>query len=388
MELGNPVVQFSRTEKKEKKTLEKGQSGKGGSLKKDKQDILENAFLIADAVNNNTFLDSNRLFNNLVNDLKYSNKITGAKLIEKLTGYNEDYIKKNINLPEFRNEIKKKIESKINELKKDGFIDKDGQLTDKAIQIAAISLVNEEVDKIINTEGKYTNRKKSTTGYVMDFSSKKPLRYSDIALKKTIKLAIKRQHKSIEKEDLRSKVRESKGSINIVFAVDSSGSMKGDKINEAKKAGVALIYKALKDNNKVGLLVFRNQIVSKVEVGKNFEEFVKELVKARPRQQTDISLAIREASKMLSNLKGDKWIIIITDVIPTKGDSPIEEMMNEVYKASENNIRISIVGINLDEKGRELAQKIVEATKGKLYAVKNVKNMDRIILAEYDRIIT
>ncbi len=380
------MVQFSSVEKKDKKGVEEGQSGKGGSLKRDKQDVLENAFLIADAVNNNTFLDSNRLFNNLVNDLKYSNKITGAKLIEKITGYKEDYIKKNINLPEFREELKKKINSKINELKKEEIIDKNGQLTDEAVRIAAISLVNEEVDKIISTEGRYTNKKKSTVGYVMDFSNKKPLRYSDIALKKTIKLAVKRQHKNIEKEDLRSKLRESKGSINIIFAVDSSGSMKGDKISEAKKAGVALIYKALKDNNKVGLLVFRNQIISKVEVGKNFEEFVKELVKARPRQQTDLSLAIKESTKMLLNSKGDKWIIIITDVIPTKGESPVEEMMNEVYKAVENRIKISIVGINLNEKGRNLAQKIVEITKGRLYAVKSVENIDKIILAEYDRL--
>ena len=64
----------------------------------------------------------------------------------------------------------------------------------------------------------------------------------------------------IKKEDLSVFEREARGKVYIVYALDSSRSMKGSKIDLCKKAGIALAYQAINENDKIGLLVFGSQI--------------------------------------------------------------------------------------------------------------------------------
>jgi hypothetical protein len=44
----------------------------------------------------------------------------------------------------------------------------------------------------------------------------------------------------------------------------------------------------------------------------------------------------------------------------------------------------SIIGINLDEEGEELARDIVQHSEGRLYSVKDIQELDTIILQDYD----
>ena len=76
-------------------------------------------------------------------------------------------------------------------------------------------------------------------------------------------------------------------------------------------------------------------------------------------------------------------LIILTDALPTIGKDPEEETINAVNLAVSNGITISIIGVNLDKKGEKLAKKIVELGRGKLYIVKDAKNVDKIILEDY-----
>ncbi len=387
MDLGNPVIQFSSPEKKDVKEAESNSNGNGQNLKRDKPNYLENIFIISSAIDSNIFLNSNKLFEDIVNNFKLSKRKLGARFIEKLTGYSEEYIKRNIRLPEFKKELKQKIDKKIEELKKEELIDKDGALTDKSIKLAAVELLREEVDKLSNSTGSYESNEKTDLGIVKDFSNAKPRRFADISVKKTLRVAVKRMHKEITKDDLRKKVRGDKGSISIIFALDSSASMKGEKLREAKRAGAALIYKAIKDKNRVGLIIFRNEVVAKRKPSSDIYSLIEDLVRVKPKQQTDISLAIEESIKLLSNQKGDKYIILITDLQPTKGDKPLKRTMRAVYRAVNLGIKISIVGINLKGEAIGLAQKIVDISQGRLYLTKKLNNLDSIILVEYDKVV-
>jgi ABC-type proline/glycine betaine transport system ATPase subunit len=44
---------------------------------------------------------------------------------------------------------------------------------------------------------------------------------------------------------------------------------------------------------------------------------------------------------------------------------------------------IVLIEINLDEKGKKLAERIVEIGDGKLYVVNNADNVDEIVLEDY-----
>ena len=78
-----------------------------------------------------------------------------------------------------------------------------------------------------------------------------------------------------------------------------------------------------------------------------------------------------------------KHLILITDALPTIGKEPEKETLQECSIARNKGITISLIGINLNEKGRKLAEKIVELGKGRLYIVKNIENIDQIVLEDY-----
>ncbi len=382
------------SEKKESGRENRIREGQGSTLKEDKPNYFETAKLIMDSINNNIFLNSNRLFENLIHNYKLSKKLLGVNFLERLTGYDEKYLSKNINIPEFQRELKKKIDEKIDELKDEKLIDKNDNITDNGYELAAISLVIDELSELNDyKEGRYRNKRKMEHGVVRDFKEFKSESYKNIAIRKTIRTALKRLHKEIIKADLKAVIRSDKAGINIVYAIDASGSMKGEKIEQAKKAGVALAYRAIKDKNKVGLVIFQEKVVKEIPLTNDFELLAKSLVGIRAKQQTEIAQTILKSIDLLSRVKtkGSKHLFIITDAIPTKGETPVEDALKASSIASSNKIRISIIGIKLNEEAEKLARRITEMTEGRLYRIMNtnrINKLDTIILSEYDKILT
>lgn len=363
------------------------QKSEGPFLKQQKESYFENAKLIMDSINNNIFFNSNRLFENLVNNYSLAKKLLGTNFIRRLTGYDEKYIRRNMKIPEFREKLREKIQKKIEELKDEGLLDKENNITKDGYNSAAVLLVVEELNNIISSsEGNLKSKVKSDFGTVVDFKDFKGDIYKNISIRRSVRTALRRKHSKIEKNDLKAVVRKKTASLDIIYAIDASGSMKGEKLEQAKKAGVALAYKTLQDKNRIGLIIFREKVVEAVPLTKNFELIIKKLVRIRAKQQTNIAQTIMKATELLSKTKNSKHLIIITDLIPTKGQKPSEETLKAASTAAAERIRISIVGISLDEKAEKLARKIVELTSGTLYKVRNVKGLDKIILEEYDRI--
>mgnify|MGYP001254246016 FL=1 len=52
-------------------------------------------------------------------------------------------------------------------------------------------------------------------------------------------------------------------------------------------------------------------------------------------------------------------------------------------KARARGITISLLGINLDDKGRKFAEKVVQLGDGRMYIVKEVEEIDSIVLEDY-----
>ena len=159
--------------------------------------------------------------------------------------------------------------------------------------------------------------------------------------------------------------------------------MKGKKIDACKKAGIALAYKAINDRDKVGLIVFGQEVKEAIEPTLDFTLLLKEITKIKASTETDIVSTLKKAIELFPSDNITKHLILLTDALPTKGNEPFKATLEEASMARSKGITISVIGINLDAKGRELAEKLVEIGEGKLYAVRNTDDVDKVVLEDY-----
>tara|TARA_Y100000310_G_scaffold342247_1_gene444651 strand:+ start:58614 stop:59816 length:1203 start_codon:yes stop_codon:yes gene_type:complete len=355
-------------------------------LENDKETI-DKGKLIQDSINQG--LDSftpDLIYQQLVKNYSMAQHIYGPSLLKLATGYNPDYLKKNINIPEFQKELKFRIQKNIEKLKEEGLLGKNDEITDKGIELASLVMYFEELDKLIpkGIIGEKIHKRASIYGGKEDVRTyKKSDRYRDIAIKKSAKLAIRRGHKKLQEKDLKVFERQSKGQSYIVYALDASGSMKGAKIDACKRAGIALAYKAIDEKDKVGLIVFGSDIKTIVEPTQDFSYLLKSIASAKASRETDLAASLKKSIELFPNNDITKHLILITDALPTTGKEPEKETLQEVSMARNKGITISLVGINLNEKGKKLAEKITELGQGKLYIVKNIENVDKVVLEDY-----
>lgn len=359
-------------------------------LENDSQTIDEGT-VIEEAINQGIgAFNPDIMFEKMVKNYSMTRSIYGDALIRALSGYDPDYIDKNIGIPEFQKELRRKIDEKLDQMKKNKVLDKDGLITEKGIELASLILYTQELDNIIprGIHGDKIHKKQFIYGDKQDTRQRrKGDRYKDFAIKQTVKMAIRRGHENIQMEDFRTFERRSKGEVCIIYGLDSSGSMKGDKISTCKKAGVALAYKAIQEKDSVGLVVFGTEVTDTVVPTKNFGMLLKAITRVKAAAETDLSAAIKRAVEMFPTTKMTKHLLLLTDSLPTKGEDPEKDALEAAFVAASHEITISLIGINLDVKGRKLAEKIVEAGKGKLYSVKDLGEIGKIVLQDYNAVL-
>jgi len=350
-------------------------------------DMIDKGKLISDGINQGLqSFTPDLLYQQLVKNYTLANKILGPSLIKLATGYDPEYIKKNIIIPEFRKELKFKLERNLETLKEEGLLDSEFMITDSGYLLSSLVMYFEELDKLRpqGIHGTREHRKISHYGSKENVRAyKKGDRYKDLAIKHSTKLAIRRGHTKLHAADLRVFERESKGQNYIVYGIDSSGSMKGNKIAACKRAGIALCYKALQEKDKVGLIVFGSDIKHAIEPTTDFGLLLRHIAAIRASKQTDFVATIRKAIELFPSDNVTKHLILITDAMPNIGTNPEQTTIETVAQAKNRGITISVVGINLDEAGRKLAEKIVEVGAGRLYAISNTENVDSIVLEDY-----
>ncbi len=325
------------------------------------------------------------LFDRLVTNYRTAKSIYGESFLKEISGYSESQIERNLHITEFRQELKRRLKERIDRLKENELIDGEGTLTEKALKLSRIILYTEELDKLAakGLLGEREHKKSYAYGTKEDTKPFRKDRYRDLAIRKTVKLAVRRQHQEIEREDLVAFERKSRGKRNIIYALDASGSMKGAKLLQCKKAGIALAYKAMQENDKVGLIVFGKDVKKKIAPTKDFRKLLQEITSITAKEKTNIASTIKEAITLFPKEDASKHLILITDAMPTSGETPETETMEAASMAADTGITISAIGINLKKEGEEIAKRIVEIAKGRLFIARNPEDVDRIVLEDY-----
>ena len=349
------------------------------------QETINEGKLVNDALNNgiNSFMPD-MMFEQMVQDFKTAKNIFGETILRQVSGYKPDYIERNIKVPEFRRELSERMKKNLDALKDEGILGDGYAISEKGIKVASLVMYAEELDHLIprGLFGEKIHKKKSIYGEHEDTKQfNKGDRYRDIALKKSIKTAVRRGHQKLAFDDLRSFQRQSKGQLEIIYGLDASGSMKGKKMEVAKKAGVALAFKAIENKDKVGLIVFGEEVKESVLPCQEFRRILEEITRVKPAKETDMVSVIRKSIEMFSPATKTKHLILLTDALQTVGTK--DEVIDISNMAHAAGITISIVGIKLDKEGVALAKKITELSNGRLYVVSALENVDKIILQDY-----
>jgi Mg-chelatase subunit ChlD len=357
------------------------------SVLENDKDAVDEGLLIEEALNHGVgAFTPDMMFEKLVKNFTMTKTLMGEALIRAVSGYDPEYLEKNVGIPEFQRELRKKIENRVDKFKKDGVLDKHGLVTEKGIELASVIMCIQELDNIVpkGIHGERVHKKAYVYGDKQDVRGyRKGDRYKDVAIKKSAKTALRRGHSQIEITDLKTFERQSKGEVYIVYALDASGSMKGDKIGVCKKAGVALAYKAIKERDKVGLIVFGTDVKEAIAPTTDFGMILNSITRVRASAETDIASTIKKAIELFPGKNVTKHLLLLSDALPTRGGDPEKETLEAASIARTRGITISLIGINLDNKGKKLAEKLVEIGDGKLYIVKDLKEIDKLVLEDY-----
>ena len=364
-------------------------------------DKFEKGKFVNEAMSNNVsnFIPD-ILAKNITKNYKNANKIYGDKLLRYITGYSSEYLERNIKIPEFQKEIAKKINDKVDELKKEKILDKEFKITryGKELSVATnLFLQLKRIDEFLRFDinGKYEHLYKTDLhgGEKEDIRNyKKGDSYKDIALKSCVKNAIRRNHKSLEVIDLKTFDKKTKANATMILAIDSSSSMKGNKLDAARKAGISLAYKTIMDNNKLGLIDFSDKVNNFI-ITTNFEESANFIYGINANAQTDLSSTIIHSINMFPHDSDIKHLIILNDIQATKTGldetTPEDAALNATAIAKANNISISLIIIQQDhnEEIMKFASKIIEISEGKIYKIQNLENLDSLIIQDYEELV-
>jgi len=354
-------------------------------LNSDKKTI-DHAELLEEAANQNVgAFTPDMMYSQMVKNFSIAEKLMGKKLLRLITGYDPNYIKKNLHIPEFKKELREQINKNIREMKDEGLLDYEGGVTEKGRELASLMLI-QHLDKFVQKESTGERRSKRVSHYG-DIADARPYkkgdRYKDVNVRKTVSKVIKRGRDEITTADLMTNIREGKAAISIIYAIDASSSMKGEKLESSKKAGISLAHKAIDEKNKVGLIVFGSEIVQSIPPTQDFGQILTAMSKIKATRQTDFKKMIQKAIEIFPARSQTKHLVVLTDALPTVGDKPEKETLESASMAKAAGITVSIVGINLDKKGEKLAREMSVIGEGKLSLVKKLDNLGNIVLEDY-----
>lgn len=322
----------------------------------------------------------------IVTDFDEALATFGSELLEGLTGLGLEELREMEGRPESVERLEGRIEGNFKLLKDAGLLGEEGP-TPEGIDTVALELLEDEFRTLGAIGGEHDTL---TRGGVSERIETRPfLKHAKLALRSTIRLSMKRGHEKISREDLRSWERAGTVSVDFVYALDTSGSMRGAKLDACKKAAIGLAYLGIKGRDRVAVVSFKSKPSLSANFGEPLDEFARKVAALSPSETTDIAGALRFSRGILSEDKRkdrERHIILITDAMPTSGERPVEETMEEASACKESGMTISVVGINLDKEGDDIARRIAQIGGGSFYHVSDAERVNDAVLDDRGKV--
>ena len=175
----------------------------------------------------------------------------------------------------------------------------------------------------------------------------------------------------------------------VLFVLDTSGSMRGEKIEQAR-AAIDYCLSHLNKGDRFNIITFGTEVRSFRDepVGQSPEnltagrEFIEEVV---ANGRTNISGALAKALLGKVDPGRPRIMIFLTDGAPTAGELVPEKILEQVKKSNTSGTKIFVMGVGHDVNAHLLDQ-LAELTDGSSEYVAPREELDAKIAALYDRL--
>jgi Ca-activated chloride channel family protein len=175
----------------------------------------------------------------------------------------------------------------------------------------------------------------------------------------------------------------------VLFVLDTSGSMRGEKMEQAR-AAIDYCVTHLNAGDRFNIVTFGTQVESfrEAPVAANKEslaaaqEYVEQLI---ARGRTNISGALEKALAAKATPGRPRIMIFLTDGTPTEGELATDKILERVKQANASGTRIFVMGVGHDVNAH-LLDKLAELTDGSSEYVSPEEEIDAKVATLHDRL--
>lgn len=176
---------------------------------------------------------------------------------------------------------------------------------------------------------------------------------------------------------------------NLIFVVDSSGSMSGKKIIQAKEA-LCFVINHLDERDRFSIIDFDDGVetfVSQIVVAskENKNKAIHFVNDVEDSGGTNINDALFQALKMVKPGERPNYILFLTDGLPTVGVTDTAEILRNISRANNLKSRIFVFGVGYDV-NTELLDRISSENRGTSIYVSEDENLELAISNYYEKI--
>lgn len=176
---------------------------------------------------------------------------------------------------------------------------------------------------------------------------------------------------------------------NLIFVLDSSGSMSGKKIRQAKEA-VRFVINHLDKGDKFSLIDFDDGISqfssSLLPVNsENVEKALRFVEEIEDSGGTNINEALLMALEMIESGERPNYVLFLTDGLPTVGVTRVADILKNIDKANDQRARIFVFGVGYDV-NTELLDRISNVNRGTSVYVDENEDLEIAVSNYYEKI--
>jgi len=178
-------------------------------------------------------------------------------------------------------------------------------------------------------------------------------------------------------------------SKDITFILDVSGSMSGEKLEQAKKALLYCVHN-LNDNDRFNIIRFSTEAYSLFKTvekadKRNINEAKRFIDDLKAIGGTNIEEAFNLAFKNYKESSLPHFIVFLTDGKPTIGEMNDDKLVKRILNSNKTNSRIFTFGVG-DEINTHLLDKLTDATKAWRTYVSDDEDIEIKVSNFYDKI--